>query len=62
MAQIETNMLTNMVAIIDICSKRGAFEGSELSGIARVRELLVQKIQEDQPIQDSVGESVESKK
>jgi len=60
MAQIEPQMMANMVQIIDICTKRGAFEGAELAGIASVRQFLVEKIQEDQPAQDPVGESVQS--
>ena len=60
MAQIEPQMMANMVQIIDICTKRGAFEGAELAGIASVRQFLVEKIQEDQPAQDPIGESVQS--
>lgn len=60
MAQVEPQMMANMVQIIDICTKRGAFEGAELAGIAGVRQFLVEKIQEDQPAQDPVGESVQS--
>jgi hypothetical protein len=58
MAQVEPQMMANMVQIIDVCTKRGAFEGQELAGVATVRQFLIEKIQEDQPAQDPVGQSV----
>ena len=58
--QLQLQDIAMCVQIVDVCSKRGAFEGAELAGIASVRQFLVEKIQEDQPAQDPVGESVQS--
>ena len=38
---LSTQDVANAVAIIDICVKRGAIEGSELSAVGSVRDKLV---------------------
>ena len=40
--------LAGLVSIIDVCSQRGAFRGEELSGVGRVREILLAEVQAQQ--------------
>lgn len=43
--QIDANDLQAVVQIIDICSRRGAFEGAELQGVGALRAKLVNILQ-----------------
>ena len=47
MVNIELNIVKGMVNLIDVCSKRGAFEGSELSSVAKIREDILAAAQDD---------------
>jgi hypothetical protein len=37
MVEINLNVVKGMVSIIDVCSKRGAFEGNELATVGQIR-------------------------
>jgi len=41
MEQVSKEELQAVVQIIDICSRRGAFEGAELEGVGALRSRLV---------------------
>lgn len=66
----ETNMNTNsditlndfvvMVKLIDVCSKRGAFEGAELKDVGVLRGRLVAFIDANKP-EEPESEEVEEK-
>lgn len=43
--------MASMVKVIDVCSRRGAFEGSELTSVGALREKLVQFINANTPQQ-----------
>ena len=39
--KIDIDVIKGMIAIIDICSNRGAFKGEELQGIGGIRQGLL---------------------
>tara|TARA_R110000764_G_scaffold178394_1_gene264579 strand:- start:2127 stop:2309 length:183 start_codon:yes stop_codon:yes gene_type:complete len=39
--KIDIDVIKGMIAIIDICSNRGAFKGEELQGIGGIRQSLL---------------------
>lgn len=41
MVNVDLNLVKNIIQVIDICSKRGAFEGGELSSVGRIRDDLI---------------------
>ena len=43
--QLNLNDLAGAVQVIDICSKRGAFEGAELADVGALRTRLVEFLQ-----------------
>jgi len=43
--QLNLNDLGAAIQVIDICSKRGAFEGAELADVGALRNRLVQFVQ-----------------
>lgn len=45
------------VQIIDACSKRGAFNGSELAGVGAVRERLAAFVEANAPKQETEEEA-----
>ena len=47
MVEINLQTIKAIVSIIDVCSKRGAFEGGELSQIGQVRESILMAAQEE---------------
>lgn len=50
-----------MVQIIDICSKRGAFEGAELEGIGGLRGRVMSFLQANMPAEEApAAEAVET--
>ena len=50
-----------MVQIIDICSKRGAFEGAELEGIGGLRGRVMSFLQANMPAEEApAAEPVET--
>jgi hypothetical protein len=56
MAEIKKEVIERIVNIIDVVSRRGAFEGAELSMVGQVRQILLDAAQSD----SSTAESVES--
>lgn len=48
---ISLNDLQVMTNIIDVCTKRGAFEGTELLAVGQIREKLVAFIKSNMPSQ-----------
>ena len=49
--------MATMVQIIDLCSKRGAFEGQELSVVGALRTNLVNFVEANKPAEEApVGE------
>ena len=47
--EITLNDFTMMVNIIDVCSKRGSFEGAELTDVGSIRSRLVAFIKYHKP-------------
>ena len=47
MVEIDLQTVKAIVQIIDVCSKRGAFEGGELSQVGQVRESILMAAQEE---------------
>ena len=50
--QLSLQDISTMVQIIDICSKRGGFEGSELEAVGGVRNRVAAFLQAAAPAQD----------
>jgi len=48
MEQVSKEELQAVVQIIDICSRRGAFEGAELQGVGALRSRLVSILEPQQ--------------
>ncbi len=48
-AQLGLNDLAAVVQLIDVCSKRGAFEGAELAAIGTLRTRFVEFLKANQP-------------
>jgi hypothetical protein len=51
MAEIKTEVVERIVNIIDVVSRRGAFEGAELSLVGQIRQILVDAAQADRATQ-----------
>ena len=47
--QLSLGDIQGLVQIIDICSKRGAFEGSELEGVGTLRSRIVKFLEANVP-------------
>jgi hypothetical protein len=58
--QISLNDLAAAVQIIDVCSKRGAFEGSELESVGAVRGRIAAFVQANTPAQEETTEEGEA--
>lgn len=57
--EITLNDFVVMVKLIDICSKRGAFEGSELKDVGILRGRLADFIEANKPADESETEPEE---
>lgn len=55
-AQVSLNDFVVMVKVIDICSKRGAFEGAELKDVGTLRGRLAAFIEANRPPQEAPQE------
>jgi len=49
MANIDVKDVANAIAILDICVKRGAIEGNELTAVGTVRDKLAKFVEENTP-------------
>jgi hypothetical protein len=58
--QIKLNDLAAAVQIIDVCSKRGAFEGSELETVGAVRGRIAAFVKANTPEPTEEGEANDS--
>lgn len=56
-AGLSLNDLAAVVRIIDICSKRGAFEGPELSSVGALREKFATFVEANKPAEEASTES-----
>lgn len=56
---LSTQDVANAVSIIDICVKRGAIEGSELSAVGSVRDKLVAFVEANKTVDQDKKEDVE---
>lgn len=54
MANIDVKDVANAIAILDICVKRGAIEGNELTAVGTVRDKLAKFVEENTPTDESV--------
>lgn len=50
--EITTQDIRNAVAIIDVCVKRGAIEGSELTTVGTIRDKLDSYVKQETPSED----------
>tara|TARA_R100001460_G_scaffold60964_1_gene101081 strand:- start:311 stop:502 length:192 start_codon:yes stop_codon:yes gene_type:complete len=53
----ERQLFTNMLQLIDVSSKRGAWNGNELEAVALIRKAVVEKLKS---LEESVEENVNS--
>mgnify|MGYP003650272324 CR=1 FL=1 len=51
--QLSLGDVQSFVQIIDICSKRGAFEGSELEGVGTLRSKVVKFLEANVPAEST---------
>ncbi len=54
--QVSINDFVVMVKLIDICSKRGAFEGAELSDVGQLRTRLAEFVEYHKPAAEEPAE------
>lgn len=54
--QLSLQDIATCVQIVDLCSKRGAFEGPELEIVGGLRTRLVSFVQANQPADEPVAE------
>lgn len=57
--QLGLGDLAAVIQIIDVCSKRGAFEGTELESVGAVRGRIAAFVQANAPQQEESGEAAE---
>ena len=57
-AQLSLQDIATAVQVIDICSRRGGFEGTELSAVGGLRERLASFIQSSQKAGEEAPEGV----
>ena len=55
--QVSINDFIVMVKLIDICSKRGAFEGAELSDVGQLRTRLAEFVEYHKPAEEPAEEA-----
>ena len=55
--QLGLGDLAAVIQIIDVCSKRGAFEGTELESVGAVRGRIAAFVQANAPQQEESGEA-----
>jgi len=53
----ERQLFTNMLQLIDVSSKRGAWNGNELEAVALIRKAVVEKLKS---LEETVEENVDS--
>lgn len=58
--QISLNDLAAAVQIIDVCSKRGAFQGDELESVGAVRGRIAAFVRANTPAEKTEEEGVEA--
>ena len=59
--QLSLGDVQSFVQIIDICSKRGAFEGSELEGVGTLRSKVVKFLEANVPAESTEASMAEKK-
>jgi hypothetical protein len=57
--QLGLGDLAAVIQIIDVCSKRGAFEGTELESVGAVRGRIAAFVQANAPAQEEAEEAAE---
>jgi hypothetical protein len=55
--QLGLNDLAAVIQIIDVCSKRGAFEGPELASVGQVRGRIAAFVEANAPKKEEGGET-----
>ncbi len=58
--QLGLGDLAAVIQIIDVCSKRGAFEGTELESVGAVRGRIATFVQANAPKQEEPAEAAEA--
>jgi len=51
MAEVNVNLLSAMVQVIDVASSKGAFVGGDITAAGQIREQLVAIVREEMPEQ-----------
>lgn len=59
MSGLTVQDIANAVSIIDVCVKRGAVEGNELSAVGSVRDKLVKYVEENKNVAAKENETSE---
>ncbi|MDB4725983.1 hypothetical protein OAF54_01010 [bacterium] len=60
--KIDKQMGVDMVNLIDVCSKRGAFQGEELAGVGAMRQKLANAVVEEGKKEEADKAKKEGKK
>jgi len=55
MTNIDPQDVANAISIIDICVKRGAIEGNELTAVGTVRDKLAKFIEENKVVKEEAN-------
>ena len=56
--QLSLQDIATMAQIVDLCSKRGAFEGSEMEGVGGLRNRIVAFLEANKPAEGEVAPEV----
>ena len=59
-AEINLNDLAVVLQVIDVCSKRGAFEGNELKDVGTLRERISNYVSARVPAQEESSEDTDT--
>jgi len=55
MTNIDPQDVANAISIIDICVKRGAIEGNELTAVGTVRDKLAKFVEENKVVEEDTN-------
>jgi len=58
--ELSLNDIASVVQIIDVVTKRGAFEGTELEAVGVLRNRFAKFVESKQPPQEDTAEKVEA--
>jgi hypothetical protein len=60
MVNVSLDVVKAVVQLIDVCSKRGAFEGGELSTVGKIRDEILAAAQDELKAEQEAAEAAEA--